>query len=238
MSHIMISDVPGVDASVLDGLRAAGIPEAMARSAGFVSHVSGATPTGYRVVEVWESKADHQAWYDAHVAPTLPPGVEPITPEYTEVLLAVSPEASVGDPATRAATMRRAYDLINRGDIEGFGDLVAEDFVEHQEAPGLPPTKQGVLELFRGYRAAFPDMHMEALEVLADGDRTVARVVVSGTQTGDFMGIPGSGRRAEVQLIDIMAFDEAGLISEHWGVVDMLGMLQQLGVVPEVAPAS
>ena len=55
-----------------------------------------------------------------------------------------------------AATMRRMYELISAGDIDGFGDLVAEDFVEHEETPGLEPNKEGVKQLFRMYRAAFP----------------------------------------------------------------------------------
>ena len=133
------------------------------------------------------------------------------------------------------ATMRRTYELISAGDIDGFGELLAANFVEHQEAPGLPPTKAGVLDLFRGYRAAFPDMRMEAIEILPSGDRAVARVTVSGTQTGDFMGMPASGRHARVDLIDIMRFDEAGLVCEHWGVADMLSLLQQLGAIPEAA---
>ncbi len=54
-----------------------------------------------------------------------------------------------------AATMRRLYDLISAGDIDGFGDLLAEDFVEHDETPGLEPTKEGVKQLFHMYRAAF-----------------------------------------------------------------------------------
>ena len=136
------------------------------------------------------------------------------------------------------ATMRRTYELISAGDIDGFGDLLADDFVEHQEAPGLPPTKAGVLDLFRGYRAAFPDLHMDAVDVLASGDRTVARVTVSGTQAGEFMGIPASGRHAEVDLIDIMRFDDSGLVCEHWGVADTLSLLQQLGAIPQGAATS
>jgi steroid delta-isomerase-like uncharacterized protein len=134
--------------------------------------------------------------------------------------------------------MRRAYELISVGDIDGFGSLVAAGFVEHEETPGLAPTKDGVLELFRGYRAAFPDMRMDVEEIIASGDRTVARVTVSGTQDGEFLGMPPSGRRVEVRLIDIMRFDDAGLIAEHWGVVDMLSMLQQLGAIPHGAPAA
>ena len=137
-----------------------------------------------------------------------------------------------------SATMRRSYELINEGDIDGFGHLMAEGFVEHEDTPGLPATKDGVLQFFRGYRDAFPDLRMDAEEVIASGDRTVARVKASGTQDGEFMGMPPSGRRVEVQLIDIMRFDDAGLIAEHWGVVDMLSMLQQLGAVPEGGPAA
>ena len=135
-----------------------------------------------------------------------------------------------------AATMQRAYDLINTGDIDGFGDLVADDFVEHEQIPGLEPSKDGVLTLFRGWREAFPDLHMGVQEIIAGGARTVARVTTTGTQSGDWMGLPASGRQVEVQLIDIMAFDDAGRIREHWGVMDMLSLLQQLGAIPEPAP--
>ena len=74
-----------------------------------------------------------------------------------------------------AATMRRAYDLINAGDVDGFGDLIAGDFVEHEELPGLAPTKEGVKDFFQMYLAAFPDLRMDAEDVLASGDKVVAR---------------------------------------------------------------
>jgi steroid delta-isomerase-like uncharacterized protein len=136
-----------------------------------------------------------------------------------------------------SATMQRTYDLINDGDIDGFGRLLAEGFVEHEELPGLAPTKEGVKELFHTYRAAFPDLHMDAEDIIASGDKTVARVKALGTQNGEFMGMPPSGKRIEVQLIDIMRFDDAGLVCEHWGVMNMLSMLQQLGALPDGLPA-
>jgi len=133
--------------------------------------------------------------------------------------------------------MRRTYDLINAGDLDAFGELLAEGFIEHEELPGLAPTKEGVLELFRGYKAAFPDLRMDAEDILASGDKAVARVKATGTQTGEFMGMPASGKSVDIQLIDIMRFDDAGLVCEHWGVMDMLSMLQQLGAAPEGLPA-
>ena len=89
MAVIMISEVPGADAGLVEGLRSAGIPEAMAGFPGFVSHVSGPAGSGYRVVEVWESPAAHQAWFDKHVAPNMPPGAEATPPEYIELMLTV-----------------------------------------------------------------------------------------------------------------------------------------------------
>jgi steroid delta-isomerase-like uncharacterized protein len=133
--------------------------------------------------------------------------------------------------------MRRIYDLLNAGDINGFGDLMAADVVEHEELPGLEPTKEGIKEFFRAYLAAFPDLRMEAQDVLASGDKVVARVKATGTNQGDFMGMAATGKSVDVQLIDIMRFGDDGLVHEHWGVMDSLTMMQQLGVIPEGPPA-
>jgi steroid delta-isomerase-like uncharacterized protein len=131
-----------------------------------------------------------------------------------------------------ATTMRSTYTHINAGDIDGFGELLAENFVEHQGAPDLPPTKSGTLDFFRMLVTSFPDMNMVVDDLIADGDKTVARVTANATHRGDFMGVPPTGNRVEMKLIDIMRFDAAGLVCEHWGQADMLGLMQQLGVVP------
>lgn len=132
----------------------------------------------------------------------------------------------------RAATMRRGYDLLNAGDIDGFGALLAEDFVEHEQTPGLAPTKEGVLEFFRMYRAAFPDLRFDPQDVIASDDKVVVRVRATGTNSGDFMGMPATGKSMDIQLVDIVRFDDGGLGREHWGVADVMTMMQQLGVVP------
>lgn len=136
-----------------------------------------------------------------------------------------------------AATLRRFYALISAGDIDGFGALLADDFVEHEETPGLAPTREGVLEFFRMYRTAFPDLRMEPADVLTSGDKVVARVRVTGTHRGVLMGMPATGKSVDVQLIDIIRFGDDGLAHEHWGVVDALAMMQQLGAVPAGPPA-
>lgn len=135
-----------------------------------------------------------------------------------------------------ATALRRFYDQINAGNVEGFANEVAENFIEHEEVPGLPPTKAGVVEYFRMLLAAFPDMHMAAEDVMACGDKVVARVVVTGTHTGPFMGMPATGKRVSVKVIDIIRFDGDGRACEHWGLTDQLSMMQQLGAIPAEPP--
>ena len=137
----------------------------------------------------------------------------------------------------RAAAMRRLYELINAGDIDGFGDQLADDFIEHEEMPGLEPSKEGVKQLFHMYRASFPDLRMDVAEILPSGDKVVARIRATGTHTGEaFMGVPASGKSVDVQLIDITRFDDDGLAREHSGVFDALSLMQQLGAIPAMAP--
>ena len=80
-----------------------------------------------------------------------------------------------------ATTMRRTYELINGGDIEGFGALLADGFVEHEELPGLSPGREGVQELFRAYGLAFPDLRMDVLDLVerlhTERGRTVVMVL-------------------------------------------------------------
>lgn len=136
-----------------------------------------------------------------------------------------------------AVAMRRLYELINAGDIDGFGECLAEDFVEHEELPGLEPSKEGVEQLFHMYRAAFPDLHMDVQDLLVSGDKAVARVRATGTHQGEFFGMPATGKSVDVQLIDITRFDDDGLAREHWGVFDALALMQQLGAIPQAPPA-
>ena len=136
-----------------------------------------------------------------------------------------------------AASIRRLFDLINAGDINGFGRQLTDDFAEHEDLPGHPPTKAGVIEYFQMMRAAFPDMRMVAEDVIASGDKAVARVRVTGTHKGSFMGIPATGKRTEASLIDIIRFGDDGRAREHWGVVDQLAIMQQLGVIPALPQA-
>jgi predicted ester cyclase len=87
------------------------------------------------------------------------------------------------------------------------------------------------------YRAGFPDLRFEPEQFFVDGDRVAVYFRVTGTQSGEFMGIPPTGKSIDIHGVDIVRFGDDGVGREHWGVFDAMGMMQQLGVVPEGSPA-
>jgi heme-degrading monooxygenase HmoA len=92
MAIVMMTEVPGADTRFADGMRQAGVVEALQAAHGFRGHWSGATGSSYRVIELWESREDHQAWYEGNVASNLPPGVEPTLPEFFEAHFVIAPK--------------------------------------------------------------------------------------------------------------------------------------------------
>ena len=138
---------------------------------------------------------------------------------------------------SNADTMRQFYDRVNAGDIDGFAALIADDLIEHEEVEGLPQTKEGVVQFFEMFRAAFSDLRMEAEDIIESGDKAWARVRITGTNDGEFMGMPATGKSVDFQAVDIVRVNDEGVAAEHWGVTDTMTMMQQLGVVPEEPPA-
>jgi steroid delta-isomerase-like uncharacterized protein len=130
------------------------------------------------------------------------------------------------------ASLRRFFDLINSGDLDGFLELFAQDYVEHEAVGDLPPTREGTKQLFMMMRTGFPDMNWEPEDIIADREKAVARVRFTGTNDGEFMGMPATGKSVSVQVIDIVRFGDDGLAREHWGIFDQMSMLAQLGAVP------
>lgn len=127
---------------------------------------------------------------------------------------------------------RRMLDVLNAGDIDGLDDLVDEKFVEHEELPGFAPDREGVKQFFIMLRSAFEGFRMDIDDLYADGDTAIARVTARGTHVGEFMGVPASGATVAAPLIDILRFQDGKAI-EHWGVMDMMTLMQQIGAIPE-----
>ena len=131
-----------------------------------------------------------------------------------------------------AALSRSFYEKINSGEIDAFIDLLADDFVEHEAMPGMPAGREGTRQLFHMIATAFPDQNWNPEDILVDGDKAVVRTRFSGTNDGEFMGMPPTGKSVSVQVIDIIRFGDDGLAREHWGVFDMMGLMTQIGAIP------
>jgi steroid delta-isomerase-like uncharacterized protein len=133
--------------------------------------------------------------------------------------------------ADQKALMRRFYDeVMNQGRLEVLDELVADDFVEYEALPGGPTGKDAPRDFVATFRAAFPDMRVTLEDAIEEGDKVVARARLSGTHQGEFMGIPATGSKIDIQMIDIVQIRDGRAIA-HWGVSDNLAMLEQLGVV-------
>jgi len=129
--------------------------------------------------------------------------------------------------------LRRFVDeLFNHGNTSLVEELLAPDFVEHEELPpGIPQGREGVKHLSTMLRSAFPDLKATIHDMIAEGDKVVVRMTWTGTQKGEFMGIPPTGKSVSIEVLDIVRA-AGGKLVEHWGQMDNMGMMQQLGVIP------
>ena len=129
------------------------------------------------------------------------------------------------------AVMRRIYgEVFTEGNIELIDEVMHKDFVEHEELPpGIPPGREAPKAMIAMMHSAFPDFRADVEEILQDGNKVIARARFSGTHQGDFMGMPATGNRFDISVIDIIEFDGDKAIG-HWGLMDTAAMMQQLGV--------
>src|SRR5262245_27463375 len=100
--------------------------------------------------------------------------------------------------------VRRFFDAVASVDESRLDDIVAIDSVDHTPFPNQAPGREGVKQIFRTIRSAFPDFQQEVIELIAEGDRVAVRSILRGTHQGDFMGVPATGRPVEVESIDIL----------------------------------
>ncbi|HXZ04940.1 MAG TPA: ester cyclase [Ktedonobacteraceae bacterium] len=127
-------------------------------------------------------------------------------------------------------------EVFNAGKLELIDELFAPDFVDHDPSNPIPGL-DGVRQLVTMYRTAFPDLHITVEDTITEDDKVVTRFIGRGTQNGPLMNIPPTGKKVELTAIDILRF-ENGKMVEHWGNQDLLGMMQQLGVIPAPGQAN
>jgi C-1 hydroxylase len=128
--------------------------------------------------------------------------------------------------------VRRWFEALTRHDVDGVADMVAEDLIHNSSTN---QGRDGVRAELDYWFSAFPDASVSVEDLIAEGDRVVARVTSSGTHGGEFMGSPATGKRISVQEVDIFRI-ENDKIAEAWSAVDFFGMLTQLGLLPSEEP--
>ena len=126
--------------------------------------------------------------------------------------------------------VRRYQEIYNSNDLDALGQVVAEDLVSPKIMPGMQPGLEGGKQVHATTLIGMPDWHTRIDDMIAEGDKVMARITMTGTHTGDFWGIPATGKRVEFTGIYIVRIAD-GRIVEHWGEEDGVSLLQQLGVL-------
>lgn len=120
--------------------------------------------------------------------------------------------------------------LFTNGDLGAVDVFLAEDFVNHDPPFGATADREGMRAAGAMFRAAFPDWHSDPGLLIGEGDLVVEQFTASGTQRGEIMGVPATGRTVRLNGINVFRVRD-GRIVERWGRLDDLGLLSQLGLV-------
>ena len=133
------------------------------------------------------------------------------------------------------ATVRNLIEcVINTGCVELCGGYLAADRIDHTDygmREGAANGHEGFRRVLEGFLQGFPDLHLKIQFMVADGAKLVVYIETTGTHLGPFMGAPATGKRFKANGTDIFEFNEAGLVSHHWGTFDVLGVMLQLGLI-------
>jgi C-1 hydroxylase len=126
--------------------------------------------------------------------------------------------------------VRRYIETWNRGDLQGMAEFWSPDMVHHTRMGSHGFDK--VISIVSGFMTAFPDLQFEIEDLVADGDRVASRMTARATHTGEYMGMPATGKSVKCSVFGIARVADGKLV-EHWGVTDELQLMQQVGIVPD-----
>ncbi len=129
---------------------------------------------------------------------------------------------------------RIPLEVFNNDNFGLISELVSTDFVEHTAQPGIAPTREGFKQFAMALKKAFPDLRYTIEDTLESGDKIVHRLTARGTMKADYMGMRATGKPAIWTEIHIGRVAN-GRLTEHWGLVDQLSLLIQLGVIESPA---
>ena len=123
-------------------------------------------------------------------------------------------------------------EAVNSGNLSALRDIVALGAVDHDPAPDQGTGPEGFIKFFTMLRSAFPDLKIAVDHMVADEENVAFAYTVTGTHSGDFLGVPATGRQIKARGMQITRF-ENGKQVERWGSSDELGILQQIGAAPK-----
>jgi len=119
-------------------------------------------------------------------------------------------------------------DFIECGDINAFNEIIDHSFINQTAPPGIPTGPEGVLYFFTQFlKPAFPDLKVEILQQVAEGDKVTTHKKFHATHQGEFMGIPATGKKVEMEVMDILRLKD-GKFVEHWNLLDWQQVIGQL----------
>jgi predicted ester cyclase len=128
----------------------------------------------------------------------------------------------------KAVVVRFNKEVIEKGDAAAFRSLIDENFVNRTAPAGMNNGPDGMLHTFNNVlRPAFPDLRVEIFDQIAEGDKVTTRKRISGTHTGELMGVPATNREVAIDVIDIVRLRD-GKYAEHWGINNLQAVLASL----------
>jgi steroid delta-isomerase-like uncharacterized protein len=128
------------------------------------------------------------------------------------------------------AIVQKVYDVINSKELDGLDALIAIDLADHSPSPGAPPGLAGTKQTLGMFHAVFSNFRVTVEDMIANGDKVVARLTVNGTNTGEFMGLPPTGKEVTIGGIEMFRVADGKLV-ERWAEFDMMSLMQQLGAM-------
>lgn len=132
--------------------------------------------------------------------------------------------------AENKAIVQQVYEAINANTLDNLDALIVVDVADHNPSPGIAPGLAGTKQTLSMYHAVFSDLQVRAEDMIANGDKVVARLSVNGTNTGEFMGLPPTGKEVMMSGIEMFRLAD-GKIVERWAEFDMMSLMQQLGAM-------
>ena len=121
---------------------------------------------------------------------------------------------------------------LNAKDMATMESLIADHFLDNDAKPGMAPGRQGMIDMMGMFVGAFPDLNVVVDHWVAEGDLVAGVMTTKGTQTGEFMGMPASGKKFSVREMHMVRVAN-GKMAEHWGLANEMSMMQQLEFMPE-----